>query len=108
VGTAMPGAEPRTKWSDATGEAVIPRVMNGVSVRDPHLPLSTSPCHLHDATDQDPKELTRAWSLQGADMPAGKLEMERSGRSRPSWFKVPAPPPENKESKYANLKKGLR
>lgn len=41
-------------------------------------------------------------------MPAGKIEMERSGRSRPSWFKVPAPPPDGKESKYGELKKGLR
>jgi hypothetical protein len=30
----MPGAEPRTKWSDAVGEPAltIPKVMNGVKV----------------------------------------------------------------------------
>jgi lipoic acid synthetase len=45
---------------------------------------------------------------KGSEMPAALKEMERSGRSRPSWFHVPAPPPQNSDTKYSHLKQGLR
>lgn len=47
-------------------------------------------------------------SAKGNEMPAALKEMERSGRARPSWFHVPAPPPQNSETKYSHLKQGLR
>lgn len=73
---AVPGASPRTKWSDATGsEPVIPRVMNKAA---------------------------------GDQMPASDKERARSGRARPDWFRVPAPPPQASGSKYNKLKDGLR
>jgi lipoic acid synthetase len=43
-----------------------------------------------------------------SEMPAAVKEMERSGRARPSWFKVPAPPPKSQDTKYNQLKDGLR
>lgn len=52
-----------------------------------------------------PKVMVKA---KGNEMPAALKEMERSGRSRPSWFHVPAPPPVNSDTKYSSLKQGLR
>jgi len=52
-----------------------------------------------------PKVMVQA---SGSEMPAALKEMERSGRARPSWFHVPAPPPQNSDTKYSNLKQGLR
>jgi hypothetical protein len=46
--------------------------------------------------------------VKGSDMPAALKEIERSGRSRPDWFRVPAPPPSNVETKYAKLKDSLQ
>lgn len=52
-----------------------------------------------------PKVMVKA---SGSQMPAALKEMERSGRTRPSWFHVPAPPPQNSDTKYSSLKQGLR
>jgi len=52
-----------------------------------------------------PKVMVKA---SGSEMPAALKEMERSGRARPSWFHVPAPPPQNSNTKYSQLKDGLR
>lgn len=52
-----------------------------------------------------PKVMVKA---KGNEMPAALKEMERSGRARPSWFHVPAPPPEKSDTKYSHLKQGLR
>jgi hypothetical protein len=46
--------------------------------------------------------------VKGSDMPAAKKEMDRSGRSRPDWFRVPAPPPAGLETKYGKLKDSLK
>ena len=48
------------------------------------------------------------FNAAGAEMPAALKEKERSGRARPSWFHVPAPPPETSDTKYSSLKQGLR
>eukprot|EP00291_Cryptomonas_curvata_P024646 CAMPEP_0172163760 /NCGR_PEP_ID=MMETSP1050-20130122/7449_1 /TAXON_ID=233186 /ORGANISM="Cryptomonas curvata, Strain CCAP979/52" /LENGTH=406 /DNA_ID=CAMNT_0012833983 /DNA_START=154 /DNA_END=1370 /DNA_ORIENTATION=+ len=46
--------------------------------------------------------------VKGSDMPAAKKEMDRSGRSRPDWFRVPAPPPTGLETNYGKLKDSLK
>ena len=48
------------------------------------------------------------FTAKGNEMPAALKELERSGRARPSWFHVPAPPPPNSDTKYSHLKQGLR
>jgi len=47
-------------------------------------------------------------TLRGDQMPASLREQERSGRTRPDWFRVPAPPPPTSDTKYTQLKEGLR
>eukprot|EP00960_Hanusia_phi_P059599 764228-Hanusia_phi.AAC.4 len=42
------------------------------------------------------------------EMPAAKKQMQISGRARPDWFRVPAPPPRDATTKYNRLKEGLR
>jgi lipoic acid synthetase len=76
VGAAMPGAVPRTQWSDALR----------VEALTPHVDVK----------------------LKGDEMPAALREKERSGRTRPDWFRVPAPPPKSAATKYTELKEGLR
>ena len=72
----MPGAVPRTQWSDALQ----------VEALTPHVDVK----------------------LKGDEMPAALREKERSGRTRPDWFRVPAPPPKSAATKYTELKEGLR
>ena len=75
VGQAIPGAQPRSSWTDALSAPAIPRVMSGKTMEE---------------------------------MPAGKKQKEISGRARPDWFRVPAPPPQDASTKYNKLKDGLR
>ena len=46
--------------------------------------------------------------VKGSEMPAAQKELGRSGRFRPDWFRVPAPPPPNLETKYGKLKDSLK